>query len=65
MPALYIDKLQVFVESDAEQLLGLLTNGLAEEGFPSTTDNTFAWVQEIADLQDAFRHVHIRQHVPI
>ncbi len=57
MPALYVDHLQGFVESDAEQLLGRLTVRLAEEGFPSTTDNTFAWVQEIAELQAAFRRL--------
>lgn len=34
-----------------------MTNGLAEEGFPSTPDNTFSWVQEITELQAAFRHV--------
>jgi hypothetical protein len=57
MPALYVDHLQGFVENDAEQLLGRLTVRLAEEGFPSTTDNTFAWVQEIAELQVAFRRL--------
>jgi len=57
MPALYVDEVQGFVESDIEQLLGRLTNGLAEEGFPSTPDNTFSWVQEITELQAAFRHV--------
>ncbi len=57
MPALYVDHLRGFVGNDAEQLLGRLTRRLAEEGFPSTTDNTFSWVQEIAELQAAFRHV--------
>ncbi len=55
MPALYVDHLQGFVANDAEQLLGRLTVRLAEEGFPSTTDNTFSWMQEIAELQAAFR----------
>ena len=59
MPALYVDHLQAFVENDPEQLLGRLAMRLAEEGFPSTTDNTFSWVQEIGELQAAFSQLII------
>ena len=55
MPALYIDPLLDFLDINPEQLLGRLTNGLAQEGFDTTTLTTFSWLREIAELQTAFR----------
>lgn len=57
MPALYIDPLLDFLHINPEQLLGRLTNGLAQEGFDTTTLTTFSWLQEIAELQTAFREL--------
>jgi len=54
MPALYIDRLRGFITINADQLLGKLTSGLAQEGFDTTTLTTFSWQQEIAELQEAF-----------
>ena len=57
MPALYIDPLREFLGINPERLLGRLTAGLAKEGFDTTTLTTFSWLQEIADLQLAFRQL--------
>jgi hypothetical protein len=54
MPALYIDPLQVFLDINAEYLLGKLTSGLAKEGFDTTMLTTLSWLREIAELQAAF-----------
>lgn len=60
MPALYCAPLGAFVATDRERLLGVLTHGLAQEGFDTTTSNTFSWHQEIQDLQEAFRELASR-----
>jgi hypothetical protein len=57
MPALYMDSVAGFVASDPAHVLGSLTAALAEEGFGSTTPNTFSWQQEITELQTAFRRL--------
>jgi Uncharacterized conserved protein (DUF2075) len=57
MPALYMDPLWDFLDINPEQLLGRLTSGLAKEGFDTTTLTTFSWQREIAELQEAFRHL--------
>ena len=57
MPALYIDPLRDFLDINPEQLLGRLTSGLAKEGFDTTALTTFSWQREIAELQEAFRHL--------
>ena len=57
MPALYIDTLRDFLDINPEQLLGRLTNGLAQEGFDTTTLTTFSWLREITELQTAFREL--------
>ena len=54
LPALYLAPLQEFLTINATELLGTLTGGLANEGFDTTTDTTFSWKSEIADLQTAF-----------
>ena len=55
MPALYMDSMAGFLACDPAHVLGSLTAALAEEGFGSTTPNTFSWQQEITELQAAFR----------
>jgi hypothetical protein len=57
MPALYIDPLGDFVDSNPDQLIGKLTSGLAKEGFDTTTLTTFSWQREIAELQATFRQL--------
>jgi hypothetical protein len=46
-----------FLDCNPAQLLGSLTAALADEGFGTTTLNTFSWQQEIMELQTAFRRL--------
>jgi hypothetical protein len=57
MPALYVAPLRKFVETNPEQLLGILTGGLAKEGFDTNVLTTFSWQREIAELQTALRQL--------
>ena len=54
MPAIYLASLRQFLDINPEELLGILTLGLAGEGFDTTTDTTFSWQDEIVELQKAF-----------
>ena len=53
MPALYVDSLRNFLDTNPKIILGTLTGGLAREGFDTTVLTTFSWQQEIAELQAA------------
>jgi hypothetical protein len=55
MPALYVDDVRGFLRIHPEQFVGKLTEGLANEGFDTTTLTTFSWLREITELQEAFR----------
>lgn len=55
LPALYTAQLREFVKCHADTSLGILTDRLTEEVFPSTTHNTFSWLHELEELQTAFR----------
>lgn len=57
MPALYSALLPDLIRQNPDELLGLLTSGLAREGFDTTTSNTFSWQHEIEELQAAFREL--------
>jgi len=57
MPALFLDTLRAFLDIDPNQLLGILTSGLAKEGFDTTALTTFSWQREITELRDALMHL--------
>lgn len=51
MPALYMSSLRQFVETNPEQVLGLLTTGLANQGFDTEQRTALSWKDEICELQ--------------
>lgn len=54
MPALYHTSIETFVNSNADQVLGTLSDGLAREGFDISRLTTLSWLKEISDLQSSF-----------
>jgi hypothetical protein len=55
-------RLEDFLCTEPDYLLGLLTKGLAKEGFDTTIATTASWLKEIADLQLAF--LQMPQRIP-
>jgi Schlafen group 3, DNA/RNA helicase domain len=53
--ALFSSSLLDFCDADPNATLGVLTKGLAQEGFDNTSINVGSWVQEISELQVGFR----------
>ena len=57
MGALYSSGLAPFLAENPQALLGVLTEGLAKEGFDTTKLTTFSWLDEIGELQKALRNL--------
>ncbi len=53
MSAFYVESLRQFVRTNADEILGRLTKGLADAGLSNTKENVLSWERQIAELQNS------------
>lgn len=53
MSAFYVEHLIQFVRTNADEVIGRLTQGLADAGLGNTKENVHSWAKEIAELQSS------------
>jgi hypothetical protein len=57
MPSLYSATLPEFAATASSSILGVLTSGLAREGFDTSVQTTLSWEEQVAHLQVALSHL--------